>query len=152
MKDGRASVQTARRWRRALDRYAQGVARELTAFGIDVLDWFVDVRGTPFWVDFAVVDSRGYLVEFHFCDDLGWLQTQGTRCGRLTAGASGDGGECAEDIALPPRHVAVEILRALTGEDWPTCQSPVASARHVDPNYLASLLAVLEEGAPRAAP
>lgn len=151
MKDGRAPVHTARRWRRALDGYAMGVARELTGFGINVLDWAVDVRGTPFWIDFAVVDVCGHVVEFHFCDDLGWLQTQGGRCGRLTVGVSGDGGECAEDIAVQPRHVAVEILRALSGEQWPTCQPPTPSARHVDPNYLTSLLVVLEGGNPRAA-
>jgi hypothetical protein len=144
MNDEAATGRVLRRWNRALRCYAQGVAWELDILGVQVLDWFVHVSEAPFWIDLAVVDREGRLVEFYFSDDMGWILPEGTRCGRLTPPEVAGVRERAAQVAPPPYKVAPEILRALAGQGWAADPSPDVRARHVDPQYLTALLSVLE--------
>lgn len=137
--------QVTNRWNLALAGYAAAVAAELTALGVRVIDYFVDVTEVPFWIDLALVDTGGLLVEFYFCDDLGWMHSQGTRCGRLAPCAAPTPAEHATQIALPPSRVAAEIVTALAGHPWPVERAGAAGSRHtLDPVYLAALLVALE--------
>jgi hypothetical protein len=133
------------RWDRALSGYATAVATQLTALRIRVITYFVDVSEVPFWIDLAVVDATGQLVEFYFCDDVGWMQSLGARCGRLTPLSSPTPAEHAARIALPPSRVAAEIVTALAGHPWAEDPSGAAGSQHaLDPVYLTTLLAILD--------
>lgn len=145
MNDATQHHQVTQRWDLALSGYATAVATQLTALRVRVVAYFVDVTDVPFWIDLAVVDPSGQLIEFYFCDDLGWMQSVGARCGRLTPASSPTPAEHAARIALPPSRVAAEIVTALAGHPWVVDPSGAAGSQHaLDPTYLSALLAILE--------
>jgi hypothetical protein len=152
LNDGACPEQVTVRWNRALDGYAVAVARELTALNVGIIDWFVDVTEAPFWIDLALVDTAGQLVEFYFSDDLGWLHARGEHCGRLTLTTGSTPAEHAAGVAVPPSRVAAEILRALAGHQWTNDPPASANARATEPDYLAALLVLLEHHARPAPP
>ena len=153
MNDATPPDQVIQRWNLALAGYAAAVAAELTALGVRVIDYFVDITDVPFWIDLAVVDPSGNLVEFYFCDDLGWMQSQGSRCGRLATTTAPTPSDLAAEIAIPPSTAAAEIVSAAAGPPWPVGDAAANSSRHtLEPAYLAALLCVLEKWAARNAP
>jgi hypothetical protein len=132
------------RWRAALHAYAADIVAHAQVRDVRVLDWFVDVRDPPYWIDLAVLDAHGALMEFYFNGELGWLQPRGEHCGRLTRTRGRTERDHAERVCIPARRVAAQTAAALRDRPWPTDERLRPGSWSTDEAYLAALLEALE--------